>query len=331
MNYDCLYSGLSTCSSELSKEHIIPEVLGGWITIPVVCKKHNNELGHKIDSCLKETSFIARAIDLLGLQDPPEAYRRAKAEIEFPDHFVLNARLDGSKTPHLFPQQKGESLVSPEEQAPALLRKQVERYCRKNRVKVEFDPSSYDKAPYDQLIEIPGTDISYIKRRNQPGKTVLTGFRKDFPTRAIAKIALNFLASICNPWAMMDSMDPLKMWILSGDVNAFVLQNQQPVSTDFTPTPYHFIRLSVVNSSIVAIIGLFGVLIFSVFLGDQGTDTESRVGMDRYYFFGVNNHSLFEMELSENIRQEHDLYLKAVARYHRFAIDPANKAYLLKN
>jgi len=43
---------------ELTDEHVIPEMIGGWITIPFVCKDCNNRFGSNIESKLKKTFLL---------------------------------------------------------------------------------------------------------------------------------------------------------------------------------------------------------------------------------------------------------------------------------
>ncbi len=55
------YGNEDSCSAELTQEHIFPEAIGGALTINEVCKKHNNDLGSKIDSLLTDHWVIQLA------------------------------------------------------------------------------------------------------------------------------------------------------------------------------------------------------------------------------------------------------------------------------
>jgi hypothetical protein len=68
----CLFCGLNEeCGEEhtLSDEHIIPQVLGGWVTIPFVCTHCNNvRFGRAFEAKLKKNAYVVVALEQLDLQ-----------------------------------------------------------------------------------------------------------------------------------------------------------------------------------------------------------------------------------------------------------------------
>jgi hypothetical protein len=66
----------------MTDEHVIPQVLGGWLTIPFVCKSCNTELGKNV-ALLKKNGFIVSAIEKLKIQPSKLAHRNANIEMDF--------------------------------------------------------------------------------------------------------------------------------------------------------------------------------------------------------------------------------------------------------
>jgi len=137
----CIFCGLNSeygVSHKLTEEHIIPQVLGGWLTIPFVCKTCNNDhIGIKIESKLKKNSFIVTALDKLKIQPPDLAYRHANIEMDFKLSGKLKGYFDKEGKPEYSSQKiKDDSIITPESQAKDVLKKQIERWEKKTGRKV---------------------------------------------------------------------------------------------------------------------------------------------------------------------------------------------------
>ena len=84
----CIFCKKNSLDGEdhiLTDEHIIPQVIGGWLTIPYVCKKCNNlTFGSKFEAELKGNGYIVSALDKLNIKPKKEAYRAADLRLLFP-------------------------------------------------------------------------------------------------------------------------------------------------------------------------------------------------------------------------------------------------------
>lgn len=171
MDVKCMYCRIEDLGAELSQEHTIPEVLGGVFTIPVVCKEHNNRLGHSLESELKKNACIATALDRLGLQPPNLAYREAKTIIDLECEKGLRGYVNENGTAKFFPQKaKQGHLVVPLEQAVDVLKKQVERFEKRTGKKIDFDFGNFRNLPSDTPIPLSGINVVLVKRKGNPVK-----------------------------------------------------------------------------------------------------------------------------------------------------------------
>src|SRR4030095_3651551 len=93
----CLYCSVDPRDSPISDEHIIPEVVGGWLKYPCVCKSHNDQFGSDLESTLKKNAFVVRAIHSLGLQNLDKAYRHGRVTIETPNGRELRGSISGAE------------------------------------------------------------------------------------------------------------------------------------------------------------------------------------------------------------------------------------------
>src|SRR2546425_9756418 len=91
---ECIYCDIHPLSSPVSEEHVIPRALGGWITAPIACKRHNEILGEEIEGILKRNGYVAMAIAQLGLQTPDAAFRNANIQAGFSKDHIMGASLD---------------------------------------------------------------------------------------------------------------------------------------------------------------------------------------------------------------------------------------------
>jgi len=107
----CLYCAVDLRDSPLSDEHIVPEVLGGWLKHRCICKSHNEQYGSYLESKLKKNAFVARAIYSLGLQNLDKAYRHGRVTIETPDGRELRGTISGSE-PRLTKMESTASVAS---------------------------------------------------------------------------------------------------------------------------------------------------------------------------------------------------------------------------
>lgn len=304
----------------ITDEHIIPESLGGWIEIPFVCRKCNNEyLGSKLESELKENAYIVMAIEKLGIQNRNKAFRSADLKLHIDETKSLIGNFNEKGEFGFFPQEIDDgSMVVPEKDTKTVLKKQIERYEKRTGKKVDFNVDGVDSLPFDIYIPIMGTNIAIIKRRGGEASIRIHGLDKPISFRIPAKIALEHLAGLYYPFAMKREFDRIRKWIISGGANKYVLINT-PLSkidpSDAEYLPYHFVRFGLKEGGFSALVGLFGLIKFMVFLGkiDNLKDFPAPDCFDYYHVYGINEREVFKLEGEDELRREDENLLRAAS------------------
>ncbi len=320
--FRCIFCGLNSKNGEahiLTNEHIIPEVLGGWLTIPFVCKTCNNDyLGSKIESKLKKNAYVVSALDKLKIQSPDLAYRNAKIEMDFDLTGKLIGYFNEKRKPEYYSQKiEDESIITPENKAKEVLSKQIERFEKKTGQKVDFDVNEFDNLPYNIVIPIYGTDISFIKRRDKKPIITITGLDQPIPFRIPAIIAFEHLSGLYYPFVLKEEFDPIKSWILSDEENRFVLLNTN--LNDLNPSdinflPFHYIRIGYQSGGLSAIVELFGIIKFLVFLAEIENidDFPPKDILNYYHVYDLKKRKLFPYKPSIEVKEQDDLLLKGI-------------------
>lgn len=304
----------------MSEEHIIPEVLGGWIAVPTVCKKCNNTYGNQFESKLKKNGFIVTAIDQLKIQPPDKAYRHAKFEITFDDgHTVFAKKTPNGKHKMIPTKQDDDSLIVSEKDGKEILRKQIERFEKENNVKINFDIDFYDKAPYGIVIPIYGTDICFLKTKNKSTEVKVSQLTEYIPFIIPAKIAFVHLSAIYYPLVMDDCFNLIRESILNDDlygkvvINSLLHMVKDPKDLEYKN--FHYVRYSIIDNDLVAIVGLFSSLIFTVYLGNI---EEIEIGenikqfFNNYHVYELKNKTIFVDKPPQDIIDDHDTLLRGI-------------------
>lgn len=305
MNRKCIFCKKNSEDGnkfELTDEHVIPEMIGGWITIPFVCKDCNNHFGSNIESKLKKNIFIVSAIDKLKIQPPEIAYKSAQVTLEFPGNIKTKGKIVGNGSVEFRPTlQDDGSLITPEGGSKDFLRKKIKRYEKAKKEKVKFDINEYDRLPYDIVIPINNTGISFIKRKDQKATIVISDLSEPILFMLPAKIAFEHLAGFSYNFIQEREFDLFGEWILNEDVenkvrlNTVLSRMGNPKNLNYLP--YHFIRYSLFDNDLVALVGLFGFIIFSVFifvLDDISKFPNNRI-LDIYHIYDLNEKNFFSV------------------------------------
>ena len=140
-----------------------------------------------------------------------------------------------------------------------------------------------------------------------------------------AKIAYEHLSGFSYDFIMKKEFDLFRSWILNEDMKNKVLLNtllsQVKSPKDLNYLPYHFIRYSLFGKDLVAIVGLFGIIRFSVFLGflDDVSKFPDKSLLDVYHVYDLNNRNLFPSVPSKDVIDDDTMYMRgvqALAKYH---------------
>lgn len=319
----CKKNSLDGDNHILTNEHIVPQVIGGWLTIPYVCKKCNNEtFGSEFEAELKENGYIVAALDKLNIKPKKEAYRAADLRLLFPSkQDKLKAYFNENGIAQFYPQRlKDNSMLVPEDDAKQILSKQIKRYEKEHNVKIEFDIESYSDLPYNIAIPIYGTDIHFIKTRDEKADLYYHNLSKPISPLLPATISFELLASLDYNLVMNPCFDSFRNWILKNGKNTFVLLNRHLRGTDPLGVHYlpnHFIRFGYYSNCLVAVVGIFGVFKYSVFFGKINNlecPQLLRV-LDKYMIFDLANLKTFLFEGDDQSIADDKLFLESMARY----------------
>lgn len=196
----------------ITKEHVIPQILGGWITLPILCKKCNNHvLGRSAEAQMKQNSYIVAAIDKLKLQTPKKAYNRATISLSFENDISARGKFTNGRNLGLVPtKQPDGSLIVSNKDSKAVLAKQIERYKKKKGISIPNIDNIYDQAPVNEKISIPGTGFSFIKRGDAKGKVEISNLNKPIPFIIPAAIAIKNIAGFSYSFAVQPAFNSFR-------------------------------------------------------------------------------------------------------------------------
>jgi hypothetical protein len=319
-----MYCKIEELSAQLSDEHTIPEVFGGFFKIRVVCKKHNDRFGHSLEKALKKNVFIATALDRLKIQPPNLAYHEARIIINLEHENGLKGYIDENGTANFYSQKSKEGYqIVLEDQSADVLKKQIERFEKKSGKKIDFDLQEFDDLPYDIAIPVYGTDIVFIKRKGERGSAIMYGLDQPIPFRVIAKIVLTHLAALYYPFVMKDEFDPIKSYIIHGGLNRFVmihtlLRDNELKNINYLP--YHYIRIKFIEGGLAAIIALFGTIKFMIFFEEfENIDEFKPIDfLNNYHVYDINNKKIFSAVGDDELREWDDMLLRSVVVWGKY-------------
>ena len=190
LNNRCYACSLDPRESGPSKEHFIPEVIGGVRKAPILCKEHNEEFGYRIDPALCEAFQVFRVF--LGLVEegsgkprPNNALLVRFGDQEFllgsnGDIFLRHPKFISEDLPN--GKKRIQIQASSAEESDQLLRQLKNRYPK-------LDASDFEKQPSQAK-----PDAYYSASFQIGGNTVF---------KALLKIAVGYAA--------FQGVDPLQM------------------------------------------------------------------------------------------------------------------------
>lgn len=285
---------------KITNEHVIPKVLGGWITLPILCKKCNNDvLGRQAESQLKQNAYIVSAIDKLNIKPRKKAYHHASISISFDNDITARAIFNDSGSVKLRSTiQPNGSIIVPNENVKADLKKMVKRSFKTKGISAPNIDKIYNQAQLDVLTPIPGTGIFFKKISNSNGTINISNLNKPIPFIIPASIAFKNIAGFSYHFAIQKAFDPFRDWILDNNfenkVMVHTIFNQSLAPNTFNYQPIHYLRYSIIEDGLVCLVVLFNVLIFTVFMGFNPDLTflpDQRL-LDKYIVYDIKDRDL---------------------------------------
>ena len=202
-NKDCCILCLRT--RPLTIEHIIPEAVGGILTVPFLCKPCNNRLGDRVEAAAKEDPSIRLAVEVLHNRLPKLAATVTEGQryiADSPLGKVQGVLKKGGFRVRSTREPDG-SIIQPTPKG----RQHIEKRLRKsgaNEVAIQLSLRRFDDVPDNVPIKI-NEEISAVKWSIGLLTPALTGqLLKDV---ILLKIAFEFLA--CHLYTAIYSDDYL--------------------------------------------------------------------------------------------------------------------------
>ena len=296
-------------------------MLGGWETCFCVCKIHNERFGLILESKLKKNAFVTHALHLFGLQPDFTAFRQANIYLQALEGQVLKGKLKEGK-PMLAPTPVSDSeLIVPEESAKQMLLRRIEKTQKLDNDLVSWRDGDFDSAPYDELCRIEGTDIAFKKNKGGAGVVRFEGLDEAIPFRVPAKIALTHLSALGCALAHSSALAPLKLWILNGGENRFVLLRHRMnvlEPHELPVKPFHYVKYQFIDGHLLAIVTLFSAIQFGVYLAEipENFQWPDLANLARYHVYDLHQKTIYACCCDTDLEEEHSAFLDTVRLFH---------------
>jgi len=247
---------------ELTKEHIIPEALGGRLWARFLCKKCNDNMGDKIEDEAKRDPSIRLAIENLRNQIPDIAKTISEGQIfigKGRDGPVRGIMKNGIFRP--FSSKKKDGSLG---QWIANARKTIEKRLRKSNLEnaeIQSALKRFDEAPGNTPVKIiEGTEI--IKSSIKPDFPALDG--QMIEDTLPLKISYEYLACALGKTIYDERFSDIREALLhqSASQGSFKVEHLHSIDRGFEP--FHGIYIEETKPHVVVRICIFGWLIYRV-------------------------------------------------------------------
>ena len=212
---NCTFCGkvLPRDEEKCSREHVIPEFIGGSLVIRDVCAQCNSHLGEHVDHLILEDPRIINAVNSLDLHELRQKIAERGRTVG--KDTVSGAKVEGivvSGHPKLCTHKiEPDVIIAPEEEAKAILIKQVERDERLNW------SSEKVKAHVENHVWSEYLKLSFGEERNFPeiGRTLRRGRVGNFVTNpkwspnAAHRLVAKIIFEICHytlDWPLLQAV-----------------------------------------------------------------------------------------------------------------------------
>jgi hypothetical protein len=184
---------------DISPEHIIPESLGGWLTIYDVCNACNHRLGHDVDKVVNNRTILELRREA-GLKVPAFLLKSESVDEELKAFGPWIRRTDDMiewSRDVVFTGNQVEVLGYTIEEAWAKDERITTRRVRQGRSRIEF-------------IDVDETDFGVRRFLSEPTEEEVEEFN-DLLIRELAKMAIEYISMIANPEvALLSCLDHIR-------------------------------------------------------------------------------------------------------------------------
>lgn len=269
----CIFCFRKSTELPFSREHIIPQNVGGNLFIDEVCVDCNSNLGRFIDIQVLKYPEILKAFEFLKIPHNKEGILKnyykitgKSGNLEFP------ATYHDGKYKMLPKSMSDGSMIFPEEDYFKNLNKKVKRDIRlkslnlsKDYINDEMDKikEKYDKAKPGEIIKGDSIGRSILKRRDKFTLTIEPKGKCEIE-RLIAKIYYEFLYFVERNFIFKKAieLEPIFNLINKGE-KSNIYYFSRPKSKLQTAIPTHLIRFIFKDTFQQLYISFFGILDFS--------------------------------------------------------------------
>ncbi|MDE0155611.1 MAG: hypothetical protein OXS28_08425 [Gammaproteobacteria bacterium] len=156
MNCNWSSSKCIICGSEdeITKEHLIPEHLGGKLTAKFLCRQCNSTLGHRVESDILQDPIIRQILDSRIAHELPELAEKMRSRLEYIGHGE-HGEVSGYMKKGMFTVKEqileDESLISPPEKSIKHLQAIA---VREGRGPLLISKNDLNKLPEGEIIEV---------------------------------------------------------------------------------------------------------------------------------------------------------------------------------
>lgn len=262
----CLDNGV------LSKEHIIPEQLGGKLWSKILCKNCNDQIGHEIEADIKKDPSIRFALEGIKLE-APDTYKKLSSGLEFiaiSNHGKVKGKIKNNEfNPRTYREKDG-SIIQATKNAKQSIRRILEKQNQSND-EITKKLLVVENAPLNELIKLDD-NFEFIKRGIDEIHPDLTG--EMINDIVLLKIAYEFLALHLGNYIYQDSLQPIRDFILNKTKDPSFCEVEYLRTTRYEA--FHGMFIEQKQPCIWVQIRLFGWLVYRVKFPnlalDEGTE-----------------------------------------------------------
>lgn len=256
----------------LSREHIIPNQLGGILWSRILCSQCNSRLGSEIEAHIKKDPSIRLAIE--GIKNKaPNIYHTLSEGLDYiakSKGGTVKGRIKNNEFRPRAHKAKDNSIIQPTDDAKHTVRRTLEKQNSSNET-IACTLQMIDEAPLDELIKL-SDGMEIIKWGVDEIQPDLTGPKID--DIVPLKIAFEFLAMHIGSAIYPDPFNDIRDAILNRSKNPDVYEVEQLHGTKYDPLHCIFIEQNQPNIQIIVV--LFRWIVYRVKLYRVALDNQLR-------------------------------------------------------
>ncbi len=231
---------LCTNKRALTREHIIPDRLGGIRWSKILCNKCNSHLGSEIEADIKKDPSIRLAIEGIN-NKAPKIYLKLSEGLDYiaiSKRGTVKGKIKNNEFRPRSYKEKDGSIIQPTNDAKKNIRRTLEKEKVSHKT-IAQTLQIIDEAPLEEMIEL-SDDTKIIKWGIEELQPDLTGPKMD--DTVLLKIAYEFLALHIGSAIYLNPFNDIRDAILNGSKNTSVYEIEYLRGTKYDPIHAIFIE-----------------------------------------------------------------------------------------